>query len=107
MQPDLALRDVAGMLRSFDYAAGSVEAAAPGVSRRDWATACREAFLQGYGSEVVGTPAAERLLRVLELDKALYEVGYEARNRPSWVGIPVHAVDRLLHPQSSRLRGAR
>ncbi|MGB8384079.1 MAG: alpha-amylase family glycosyl hydrolase, partial [Dermatophilaceae bacterium] len=103
VQPDLSLRDVAGMLRSFDYAAGSVEASRAGASRRDWATACREAFLQGYGSDVVGTPAAERLQRVLELDKALYEVGYEARNRPSWVGIPIHAVDRLLHPPRSQM----
>ena len=100
--PDVPLRDVAGMLRSFDYAAGSVEAASPKANRRDWAAACREAFLEGYGSDVAGTSAERALLRVLELDKALYEVVYEARNRPSWIGIPAHAVDRLLHRRRTR-----
>jgi 1,4-alpha-glucan branching enzyme len=97
VQPDVALRDVAGMLRSFDYAAGSIEAESPKANRRDWATACREAFLQGYGPQVAGTSAERQLLRVLELDKALYEVVYEARNRPTWIGIPAHAVERLVH----------
>jgi predicted trehalose synthase len=99
-RPDLPVRDVAGMLRSFDYAAGSV-AATSGISRLDWASACRRAFLQGYGSGLEEATAGDRLLRALELDKALYEVGYEARHRPSWLQIPVRAVDRLLHPRGA------
>ncbi len=46
--PDLPERDVAGMLRSFDYAAGSVEHDRPSVSRREWAREARSAFLAGY-----------------------------------------------------------
>ncbi len=95
--PDLALRDVAGMLRSFDYAGGSVELSGARTSARGWVAACREAFLDGYvavsGLDLV---AAAPVLRALELDKALYEVVYEVRNRPGWVGIPSAAVDRLL-----------
>ncbi|MEZ0492331.1 aminoglycoside phosphotransferase [Kineococcus sp. TBRC 1896] len=91
--PDLALRDVAGMLRSFDYAAST--AAEPG----SWGPDCRAAFLEGY-TAVVGTdPRAGGqavLLAALELDKALYEVVYEARNRPDWLRIPLEAVHRLL-----------
>ncbi|WP_369069961.1 maltokinase N-terminal cap-like domain-containing protein [Kineococcus terrestris] len=105
--PDLALRDVAGMLRSFDYA-GSSAGPAAGVdpeAARAWTLACREAFLAGY-AEVAGTgPAtdarvegspAQVLLGALELDKALYEVVYEARNRPTWLEVPLGAVRRLL-----------
>lgn len=102
VRPDLALRDVAGMLRSFDYAGGSVELAHPGTSARAWVEACRHAFLAGYAS-VAGVdptdatdPTPGVLLRALELDKALYEVVYEARNRPTWLGIPTGAVDRIL-----------
>ncbi|NAZ82680.1 aminoglycoside phosphotransferase [Kineococcus sp. R8] len=95
--PDLALRDVAGMLRSFDYAAST----GTGEAADRWSHACRTAFLDGW-SAVAGvdprTPgsAAEVLLRALELDKALYEVVYEARNRPDWLPTPLNAVHRLL-----------
>ena len=95
-RPDLAVRDVAGMLRSFDYAGGSHEVDTPGDSRREWVAQCRAAFLDGYRSVPGHQPLDERLLRVLELDKALYEVVYEARNRPSWLNIPLDAVGRLL-----------
>ncbi|MEO7235223.1 MAG: aminoglycoside phosphotransferase, partial [Lapillicoccus sp.] len=95
--PDLALRDVAGMLRSFDYAGGSVELSGARTSARDWVAACREAFLRGYGAvSGLDLEAAAPVLKALELDKALYEVVYEVRNRPGWVGIPSAAVDRLL-----------
>ncbi|WP_432499556.1 maltokinase N-terminal cap-like domain-containing protein [Kineococcus gynurae] len=101
-EPDLALRDVAGMLRSFDYAAGSATAAGgAGEAAAAWATAARDAFLQGW-SEVSGVDPrrtgseAATLLAALELDKALYEVVYEVRNRPTWVSIPLTAVRRLL-----------
>ncbi len=95
-RPDLAAGDVAGMLRSFDYAAGMVEAATTGTSRRGWALACRRAFLRGYGAPVGPAAFEPSLLAVLEVDKALYEVGYEARHRPSWVAVPVQALERLL-----------
>ncbi len=102
MRPDLALRDVAGMLRSFDYAAGhACIGATPGeprlVSAASWVQDCREAFLNGY-TEVAGRdPRADAvLLAALELDKAFYEVVYEARNRPDWVEIPLSAVRRLV-----------
>ena len=97
-QPDLALRDVAGMRRSFDYAAAAHLAAHPGAdpeAAHAWALACRAAFLRGYGG--VSSVAARfgDLLAALELDKALYEVVYEARHRPTWLGIPRSAIDRL------------
>ncbi len=104
--PDLALRDVAGMLRSFDYAAGHLvvshaEAgdAADAVRARAaaWAAACRGAYCTGY-ADVAGHDPREgaALLSALELDKALYEAAYEAGNRPAWLPIPLAAVDRLL-----------
>lgn len=111
--PDLALRDVAGMLRSFDYVAGSFEQAHPGRSGVAWAAAARGAFLEGYadrsGHDVSGDPATRVLLDALEMDKALYEVVYEARNRPTWLSIPTQAVARLeassrssrSHPRST------
>ena len=95
-EPDLALRDVAGMLRSFDYAAASVRLAGEG-EREGWARAAREAFLDGYAEEAAqDVRAARDVLDALELDKALYEASYEARNRPEWLPIPVGAVERLV-----------
>jgi len=100
--PDLALRDVAGMLRSFDYAARHATVGvdpndARAVAAQAWASACREAFLDGYAAGGGDDPRRrEVLLRALELDKALYEVVYETRNRPTWVQIPLGAVRRLL-----------
>mgnify|MGYP001028451220 FL=1 len=94
--PDLALRDVAGMLRSFDYAAGSL-AQDTDLDRAGWARAARAAFLEGYAAQSGEDPAAaSAVLTALELDKALYEVVYEARHRPAWVGIPVAAVRSLV-----------
>jgi maltokinase len=102
LEPDLALRDVAGMLRSFDYAArhATADAAAddPRVAAATtWAQACREAFLDGYAAVAGADPRAQpEVLCALELDKAFYEVVYETRNRPSWVPVPLGAVRRLL-----------
>lgn len=91
-RPDLALRDAAGMLRSFDYAA------AVGEAPDTWTQGARDAFLRGYAAESpqIAPETAAHLLRVLELDKALYEAVYEARNRPAWKPIPLRAVERLL-----------
>jgi predicted trehalose synthase len=95
-QLDLALRDVAGMLRSFDYVAGSWEQEHPGRSRATWAAAARTAFLEGYAASAGRDPRQDAiLLNALELDKALYEVVYEARNRPTWLGIPTTAIARI------------
>ena len=98
--PDLALRDVAGMLRSFDYVAGSIRLDDPSRSPgaiREWAQHAREAFLQGYAqTSGVDLDAQRALLAALELDKAVYEAIYEARNRPTWVSIPLRAIARLV-----------
>ncbi len=99
--PDLALRDVAGMLRSLDYAAGSL-AQEHDLDRSAWAQSAREAFLAGYTEGAGRDPREDgALLDALELDKALYEVVYETRNRPTWVGIPVSAITRLLERRAA------
>lgn len=97
-QPDLALRDVAGMLRSFDYAAASAQLdGVAGEAALTWGEQAREAFCEGYAAATGADPRERRgLLDALELDKALYEVVYETRNRPSWVPVPLGAVRRLL-----------
>lgn len=90
-RPQPAVRDVAGMLRSFDYAARSHEPWSP-----DWAERCRSAYCDGY-AEGTGTDPREdpALLRAYETDKAVYEVLYEARNRPDWLPVPMAAIQRL------------
>lgn len=90
--PDLALRDVAGLLRSFDYAAAV--GGLTGEAAAAWTSDARAGLLAGYG--VTDDPTSALLLRALELDKTLYEVVYEARNRPEWVPIPQAGLDRLL-----------
>ena len=91
--PDLALRDVAGMLRSFDYTAAAAETA----DGPQWARRARDLFLDGYAADAGADPRDHgELLAALELDKALYEAVYEARNRPGWLRIPMAAIERLL-----------
>ncbi len=97
-RPDQWIRDIAGMLRSFDYAGGAVEHAsdAPDVSARDWVASAQSAFLDGYAATAGEDPRSRpALLAAFELDKAMYEVVYEVRNRPSWVDIPLAAIERL------------
>ena len=96
------LRDVAGMLRSFSYAAAGSELLRGTPAPDGWETRAREAFLGGYYDKVEGTllpagaDATEKLLAVFELEKAVYELRYELNNRPDWVGIPVAGIVRLL-----------
>ncbi|WP_143556680.1 maltokinase N-terminal cap-like domain-containing protein [Sanguibacter antarcticus] len=101
-RPDLGERDVTGMLRSFDYAAAVGHAGST-----EWARAARRAFLEGYNGYLTVPGAlgfgqrpslADRVLILdsFELDKALYEVVYEERNRPDWTHIPLAAIDRIL-----------
>lgn len=93
-QPDQWIRDIAGMLRSFDYAGGAVEHST-GTSARGWVTNAQQAFLDGYATGGEDPRSRPSLLAAFELDKAMYEVVYEVRNRPSWVDIPLSAVERL------------
>lgn len=91
------LRDVAGMLRSFDYAARHLLAEHTEAERIrpravEWAELNRSSFLAGYSAGGGHLRAEDAiLLRALELDKAAYEVLYEARNRPAWLHIPMAA----------------
>jgi predicted trehalose synthase len=103
-RPDMALRDVAGMLRSFDYVAGSLgQDGGDTASVGSWATAGRQAFSAGYGTRSGTDLDAHRdVLDAFELDKAVYETLYEARNRPAWLGIPLAAVERLVGESTAR-----
>lgn len=92
-RPQPAVRDVAGMLRSFDYAARH-QGAGPGAA--EWAERNRTAFCAGYAAVGDQDPLAEHvLMRAFEIDKAVYEALYEARHRPSWLPIPMSAIERL------------
>jgi len=103
-RPDSRWRDVAGMLRSFDYAAelsrmdhqestGDVDANDEALAR-EWAERNLNAFVSGY-REGSGAETDETLLTAYAADKAVYEAVYEARNRPAWLPIPLGALTRL------------
>ncbi|UEJ84141.1 phosphotransferase [Brachybacterium halotolerans subsp. kimchii] len=95
--PDCPVRDVAGMLRSLDYAGGAV-LHEHGVDASAWVAESSRAFLDGY-LDAMGIAHEDAsflaLLRAFEADKAVYEVLYEARNRPGWLPIPLGALARL------------
>jgi maltokinase len=94
-KPQPAVRDVAAMLRSFDYAAAHAVMCEPSVAAA-WAARNREAFCAGYAATGAPDPTLDPvLLRAFETDKAVYEVVYEARHRPDWVSIPLTACARL------------
>ncbi len=109
--PDSPWRDVAGMLRSFDYVPGVVRMSrAPHgetddderlrvAQAREWSHRARGAFLKAYveaiGSAETSAMLPGGLLDAYVADKAVYEAVYEKRNRPTWVGIPLAAIAEL------------
>ncbi len=113
------LRDVAGMLRSFDYAArAALQRAAITVGSVPdsqveralaWRDETTETFLAAYRQTVAGSPSyprdeaqARRLLELFLLEKACYELRYEAANRPDWLGIPIKGVSAMLDAETRR-----
>ncbi len=96
------LRDVAGMLRSFAYAASASSIQRGVDAPPDWEERARAAFLDAYFASVDsrllphGQQNTDRMLQIFELEKAVYELRYELNNRPDWVRIPVAGIARLL-----------
>jgi len=104
-----ALRDVAGMLRSFTYVASAGGLLRGATVPEDWEERARWRFLDSYLAAVdpsllpAGDAAIERLLAVFELEKAVYELRYELDNRPEWVGISVAGIERLMNAATEAL----
>lgn len=104
MLPDSIWRDIAGMLRSFDYAAHVVERTVGqsdiegdeqrAYRAREWSARNREAFVAAYAGRELTTDE-HLLLDAYVADKAVYECIYETRNRPTWVDIPLAAIKHL------------
>jgi maltose alpha-D-glucosyltransferase/alpha-amylase len=119
-QKHTPIKDVAGMVRSIDYAAAaavraatdlpSVDNAALQAMCRDWRDRSIAAFMTAYRGHIEGTAcwpedaaAAQALIDLMLIDKALYEVGYELANRPAWLAIPIQGIIDLLTEGSSHV----
>jgi maltose alpha-D-glucosyltransferase/alpha-amylase len=116
------LRDVAGLLRSFDYAAATIArepapAGLPSAGRRDellghFVTLASASFLEGYRTATAAAEhkwvpdlrSATALIELFLIEKAAYEIGYEAGNRPAWIGIPLRGLIMLAKRLLKRRR---
>jgi maltose alpha-D-glucosyltransferase/alpha-amylase len=107
-----ALKDVAGMLRSFDYAVETALAdAEPRDGRASVARVLRQCFLDGYRATLANSPPAfaptdpaamSAWIDFFELERALYEIEYEINNRPAWVHIPLRGLVRIMGGHTER-----
>jgi len=114
------LRDVAGLLRSIDYAGATfidrrgVGAVPVDAAQRDQLIAlfrahATTAFLRAYweATDARSGPAARALLDLFLIEKAAYEIAYEAANRPNWIGVPVAGLARLATRVLAKETGGR
>ncbi|MDQ7251430.1 maltose alpha-D-glucosyltransferase [Dongia sedimenti] len=113
------LRDVAGILRSFDYAAAATVSNRPPTSPKldeqqldllqSFTAAVSEAFRKAYQAVLAEAPhpwidlaSDDKLLRMFLIEKAAYEICYEAANRPAWIAFPLRGLTRLLDRKTEK-----